>query len=394
MKKTTTNKSYKADIQPLDVFLLCSAYAIAASFITVALTINVNELVLSAIALSICAFSIFVFARIAKTFKAIIMYAIILGASAFVGGSLLLIGLFAALALCCCALAYLINNSKSPFIWGIPLIPLIVALFISPNANGILVSLSPLPAAILLAYSTNKRLDRVSAVCRISFGLCIVFVASALIALYSTMGEISLTAAKSFIEALKEEMVVACMTAMQEIEEMMGLDMSDTDMLMVVDAAVGTVFNLLPGLLITISNIIAYIIHSLYLTVCYPDPKKNRDELAPMLEFDISLTSAIVYIVAVVATFVLVTGGSALYGAVAENIVIVLAPGLILVALGGIRSLIAKKGPSCLGTLIYMGIIFLLATFSIYAIIGVALAGAVFIILAYVSDYKKRKSGN
>ena len=394
MKKTITNKQNKADIQPLDVFLLCSAYAIAASFITVALTININELVLSAIALVICAFSVFVLARIAKTFKAVIMYAIILGVFAFIGGSLLLIGLFAALALCCCCLAYLINNSKSPFIWGAPLIPLIVALFISPNANGILVSLSPLPAAILLAYSTSKRLDRVSAVCRISFGLCIVFVASALIALYSTMGEISLTAAKSFIEALKEEMVVACMTAMQEIEEMMGLDMSDTDMLTVVDAAVGTVFNLLPGLLITISNIIAYIIHSLYLTVCYPDPKKNRDELSPMLEFDISLTSAIVYIVAVVATLVLVTGGSALYGAVAENIVIVLAPGLILVALGGIRTLIAKKGPSCLGTFVYMGVIFLLATFSIYAIIGVALTGAVFIILAYVSDYKKRKNGN
>lgn len=394
MKKTITKKQNKADIQPLDVFLLCSAYAVAASFITVALTINISELVLSTIALAICAFSIFVFARIAKTFKAIIMYAIILGVSAFIGGSLLLIGLFAALALCSCSLAYLINNSKSPFIWGIPLIPLIVALFISPNANGILISLAPLPAAILLAYSVNKRLDRVAAVCRISFGLCAVFVASALITLYSTMGEISLASAKSFIEILKEEIVILCMTAMQEIEEMMALDMSETDMRTVIDAIVGTVFNLLPGLLITVCNIIAYIIHSIYLTVCYPDPQKDREELSPMLEFDISLTSAIVYIVAVVATLVLVTGGSALYGAVAENIVIVLAPGLILVALGGIRAFMAKKGPSCLGTLVYMGVIFLLATFSIYAIIGVALAGAVFIILAYVSDYKKRKKGN
>ncbi|MBE6535728.1 MAG: DUF2232 domain-containing protein [Ruminococcaceae bacterium] len=394
MKKSITKKQNKADIQPLDVFLLCSAYAIAASFITVALTININELVLSAIALAICAFSVFVFARIAKTFKAIIMYAIILGASAFIGGSLLLIGLFAALALCCCSLTYLLGNSKSPFIWGVPLIPLIVALFISPNANGIIVSLSPLPAAILLSYSVNKKLDRVSAVCRISFGLCVVFVVSALITLYSTMGEISLAAAKSFIDTLKEEITVACIAAMEEIEEMMGLDMSDTDMRTVVDAGVGTVFNLLPGLLITVSNVIAYIIHSIYLTVCYPDPKKSRDELSQMLDFDISLTSAIVYIVAIVAAFVLVTGGSALYGAVAENIVIVLAPGLILVALSGIRAFIAKKGPSCFGTLLYVGVIFLLATFSIYAIIGVALAGAVLIILAYVSDYKKRKNGN
>lgn len=394
MKKTTVKKQNKADIPPLDVFLLCSAYAIAASFITVALTVSVNELILSMVALAICAFSIFVFARIAKTFKAIIMYAIILGASAFIGGSLLLIGLFAALALCACSLAYLIENSKSPIIWGIPLIPLIVALFVSPSAHSILISLSPLPAAILLAYSVSKRLDRVSAVCRISFGLCVVFVASALVTLYSTMGEISLTAAKTFIDALKEGIVVACMSAMEEIKEIMGIEMSSTDMRTVIDAAVGTMFNLLPGLLITLCNVVAYIIHSIYLTVCYPDPKKSREELAPMLEFDISLTSAIVYIVAVIATFVLVTGGSALYGAVAENIVIVLAPGLILVALGGIRELIAKKGPSCLGTLIYFGVIFLLATLSIYAIIGVALAGAVLIILAYVSDYKKRKSGN
>ncbi|MBE6706742.1 MAG: hypothetical protein E7577_03780 [Ruminococcaceae bacterium] len=394
MKKQTTKEQNKADIRPLDVFLLCSAYAIAASFITVALTININELVISAVALAICAFSVLVLARIAKTFRAVVFYTIILGASAFIGGSLLLIGLFAALALCCCSLAYLINNSKSPFIWGIPLIPIILALFISPNANGILVAISPLPATILLAYSTKKRLDRVSAVCRISCGLCIVFLASFFIALYSVKGVISIAAAKELIVELKEAISAECLLLMNELMATLGYELSSIDVKTLVDSAVGTVFNLLPGLIITLSNIIAYIIHSLFLTVCYPDPRKSKDELMPMLEFDISLTSAIVYVIAVVATFVLVSGGSALYGAVAENIVVVLAPGLILVALGGIRSLITKKGPSCLGTLLYVGVIFLLATFSVYAIIGVALAGAVFIILAYVSDYKKRKSGN
>ena len=108
-----------------------------------------------------------------------------------------------------------------------------------------------------------------------------------------------------------------------------------------------------------------------------------------MLSFEMSLTSSIVYIASLVFSLLLVSESLALWGTAAENIALVLAPGLILTALAGIRALSMRKGPSCLGTLLYLGVIFMLASLSGIVIMLVALVGAVLNIVAHIA---KRKS--
>ena len=120
--------------------------------------------------------------------------------------------------------------------------------------------------------------------------------------------------------------------------------------------------------------------------------EKDREQITPMLSFDMSLASAIVYILAVITSLFFTSGRVEIAGAVAENVVIVLAPGLVITALSVIRAFMTKKGPSCLGTLGYFGIILMLASFSPIAIGCVALAGAILLICSHIAAHTANKN--
>ena len=167
-----------------------------------------------------------------------------------------------------------------------------------------------------------------------------------------------------------------------ELLSEVGLDVTN-----IASVAVSSAFNLLPAIIIVICNVCAYVLHSLFMSVLFVTDEQ-RKESVDMLNFDMSIYSAIIYIAALVLSFVLGNGKAAMYGAVAQNLVLVLAPGLILVALAGMRALTARKA-SCLGSLLYFGIIFLLASLSPIAITVTALAGAILIIAANVAKSKK-----
>ena len=70
---------------------------------------------------------------------------------------------------------------------------------------------------------------------------------------------------------------------------------------------------------------------------------------------------------------------------------LILIPGLILTALAGIRMLTMRKGPSCLGTLVYMGSIFLIASLSPAVIIAASVLGAILIIITNIAKAKAEK---
>ena len=395
MKKESSSeiKKTKAGLSALDILLICVSYTLAAVYIPLTTTFITNAIALSAIALGVCVISILVLARLARTFKAVIGYAIILGVLTLLGGSVTLMGYLAAFVLATSAFAFLILRCRSPFVYILPAVPLLVVVFATRSVIGTLISVSVVPAAILLALSVKNKLPRVSAICRISVGIRAMAAAIFAVTVYTAYGELTVEAVRAFIEAFKTQFRIMCMTVIEELGTVIEQNISEDYVTKILDAAIDTIFNLLPGIVITLSNVTAYIIHAAFITVCYPD-EKHKEEIAPMLSFDMSLVSAIVYILAIIPALFLSTGKAAIAGAVAENVVLVLAPGLIITALTGIRSLMSKKGPSCLGTLVYFGIIFMLASLSPFAIVGVALAGAVLLILAHVSDRKAKKNGN
>lgn len=373
-----------------ELALSCLFYIFAAAYIPIALYLPMNEWLSAVIALTVCVLGIAVLTKIAHGVRNIIGYIIIVGIFILFGGMLLPIGIFSAFASASCIFAYLVSQKRTPFIWGIPAIPLILSLLIVKSVTGAVLALFALPCSVMLALAVKDKCGRVEAVCRISFGICLSAVLLFMCTVYSVYGELSVQNAKLLIEAAREQVTVILNSATEEIGSVLGYDLTSVGITNIIDVSVSSLFNLLPALVITLANVAAYIIHSLYLSVVYTTEEEKKEAL-PMLSFDMSLMSAILYIVSLILAFALTSDSTAIYGTAAENLMLVLAPGLILTALAGIRALTSRRGPSCLGTILYFGVIFLLVSLSVYAIVGVSLVGAILIILANIA---KKKSDN
>ncbi len=385
MKQKDTKQTRIAADTPL-LFL----YFIAACvYISLALTLNVGEWLLATVSLAFCLIGTAVLARIAGSFKRVLGYSMIILIFVFFGGSLLPVGLLAAFTSAVCVYTYLLLRRPSPFLWGIGAVPLVISVLVVKSMLAAILSLAPLPCALLLAYSVKKGFDRVRSVCYLSFGICLPIVLCFIAAINSIYGEVSFAVAKSLIDALREQIVLTLSAVSDQMTEL--VDLGSADMSSYIVSAVNAAFNLLPAILITLANLIAYMIHSAFLSI-YCKDEETRTSALPMLAFDMSLTSAIVFILSLICALALVSDSTALWRTAAENMLVILAPGLILTALGALRMLTSIKGPSCLGTLVYLFVIFMLVSFSLPAILITATAGAVVIILAHVS--KKGKSHN
>jgi len=385
IKKVEQNTELRA----AGVILLCIYYALACIYIPISVYVNMNDWLLSVLSLGVCVLSAVALAKAARTFHAVISYSLIIAIFIFFGGSLLPVGIFAAFASATCIYAYLLLKHPSPFLWGLPAIPFIVGLLLSKGALCAVLSLCTLPASLLLAYSLKKRLERVSAVCHISFGICAVIVIGFLAAVYGRSGELTVSSAKELIDAARTQLSAILSSTATQMSDMVGFELSESDVASYVANITDTLFNLLPAIAVTLGNIAAYIIHSMCLGICF-SAEEDKDSVRPMLVYDMSVVSAIVFIIALVLSFALSTDSLYMYGTVAENIMVILCPGLILVALGALRMLTSRKGPSCLGTLAYMLVIFMLASLSPFAIIGTALAGAVAVIFVNVAKAKSQ----
>lgn len=388
-KKDKTISEKNRDI--IRVTLGALFYIFATTYLPLAVLTEMSGWIASAAALAVCVLGILVLTRLAGSFAQLFGYTMILGIFILFSGALVPIGIFSAFASASCIFAYLLLEKKTPFIWGLPLISLILSLLITRTLFGAVLSAVTLPCSLLLAYSVKHKLDRGGAVCRISLGICIPIIAVLAIAIFSEYGEISMRTVQAFIDMLRKSITELLSSAVSDVGELLGYELVGADTDSVIVAAVASLFNLLPAILITIGNITAYIIHSLYLSVAYSYDEK-RKEATPMLSLNMSLASAIIYTVALVLSFTLVSDSTAIYGTAAENILLILAPGLILTALGALRAFTTRKGPSCLGSIIYFGVIAMLIRLSVFAIIGIALAGAVLIIISHIAKRKSDKA--
>ena len=375
----------------VDTVLCCIFYVLACAYIPIAMYMPMHELASAVLALGVSVAGILILFRIARTFSAIASYAIILGILILFGGTLLPIGLFSAFVTATCVFAHATLNKKAPIIWGIPLIPLAVAILIFRSPSAAVLSLATLPCSLLLAYSIKHRIERVGSVCRLSLGICIFVIALFCATVWTVYGELTLASSRALIESLRNYTVLLFDSAAAELGSAIGIDTATSDVKNLVDVTVASMFNLLPALIITASNIVAYVIHSLFLSVSFTSDEEKK-EAVPMIILNMSLASAIVYLCSFVLSFALSSESVALYGTAAENMLLILAPGLILTTLGVIRGISAKKGPSCLGTLLYFAVIFLLISFSAFAIIAVSFAGAILIISAHIAKRKSDKA--
>ena len=114
----------------------------------------------------------------------------------------------------------------------------------------------------------------------------------------------------------------------------------------------------------------------------------DKTKISKMIIFEMSLISAIVFIISFVTMMILSFSGISVWSVTAENIAIILMPGLLFSAFAAFRGFLLLKNNSCLGALLYLISIMMIFYIPTVMIPLGSFAGAVLIILNNISKYR------
>lgn len=330
-------------------------YLLLAVYLPVAFFTNINITVLQVISIAAAVACAFAISRLSGAKKPSGSILLLIGCFIFLGT--VLCGLVAALLGTVCILGYLLISAKNTATKIFLLFPAIAAYIItcfligSPIAAAI--ALVHIPAAIALAYAFKKKLSRISAICHISVGI-ILGVAAISAAWFIKSYGLSLDTLISIINTTKQNLIEALANALFSFSgELLKISLTDARELSGV--VITATFNLLPAIVVVLSNILAFFIQSM-MTRMLLRSTKNKEDIKTMVAFEMSLVSAILFLVTMIAAAVLSKNVS-VWSVTVENVMFILMPGLIFTAVGTLRAFMFAKGHSCLGFLAYIAIV-------------------------------------
>ena len=278
----------------------------------------------------------------------------------------------------------------------IPMIPLLAyaaALAVSRDPFMAAAALIPFPPMVVLALGTRNSaekengLTRVGVICATSLTLGLSILAVAALLLYRALGSLSADVLLAWIEALRAAFIENILSA--EIPE--GLDpelVAQLEQLLTYSGAenmVNSAFNLLPAIFVVAVNVIAAVAQSIQFstlrTFGFGDSLTDRVRIYRM-----SLISCLVFLAAYLIAFFENGDSSTLTGTVAQNVYIILLPGLALAGMIRITAALTRKGPRGMGCLFFLIILipclfivspFVLAAFEVIGHIFSAVTSAI-----------------
>ncbi len=277
-------------------------------------------------------------------------------------------------------------QSKKQLAW-FPLVPIAayaVTLALSRDPVGSVAALVPVPPMLVLAWGTRNSaeketgLTRVGVICATSLALGLSMGAMILLSVYRHLGALEPTALWDALESFRVALVdqITSMEIPTEglneeaLEEVKSL-FSHAN----VSNMVNSMLNILPAMAVVTVNLISasaqLIQHASLRTFGFENSITDR-----VKAYRMSLISCVVfllaYLVAFLETFLEGASTSTLTGTVAQNIYIILMPGLALAGMLRIMRGLVKKGPRGMGCLFYLIILipclFLFAPFVFAAV--------------------------
>ncbi len=253
------------------------------------------------------------------------------------------------------ALALSVMTRKQA-IWA-PLLPIaayVATLLYSRDLVASAACLLPLPAAWALALGTRRAAarengpGRVGVICLTSLALTVSFVGMGAVILYRLLGTLDLSALKNALEAARENVIVWVTSAELPAEtpdELRALLTRENVELMVN----GTV-NLLPGYIIALINVLAAVSQLLFQAtlVSFGCGASLSDRVRV---FRMSAVSCVVFLAAYLLTVIGNGDASTLWGTVAQNIYVILLPGLAFAGLLRLTAGIVRRHMGCFSLL-------------------------------------------
>lgn len=302
--------------------------------------------------------------RVTRTAKAIVPLLIVVGGFlAVYTNSLIPAGVFCGVVFTVSEGSLLIAVQTKSDLRLLPLIPIAayaVTAILSRDPVGAVAVLVPWPAAIVLAQGTRASAakedgpTRVGVICSTSVALGLSLGAIILLSIYRQVGSLDPAVLGQEMDAYREAIIQSFITAEipegtdPELVEKWKSFMTYANMKEVVNSA----FNLLPGVAVAcvlmLTAACQAIQHAALRTFGFEESVTDR-----VKEFRMSLISCVVFLIAYLMVMLDRSTLSSISGTVAQNLCIILLPGLALVGmLRTVRSL-TKKGARGMGCLFF-----------------------------------------
>ena len=260
--------------------------------------------------------------------------------------------------------AFLVATLSRRQLCWFPLVAILAfaaALAVTRDPFSAAAALVPFPAMLALALGTRSSaakedgMTRVGVICATSLALGVTLLAAIALLVFHQLGTLSLDALAAEVEALREALINDITSA--KIPEGMDPEMvAELEKLLTYSSArnmVNSVFNLLPALFVVAVNIISavaqMILHSTLRVFGFEESLTDR-----VRAFRMSLISCLVFLAAYFVFFTESEDASTLAGTVAQNIYMILMPGLALAGMIRITGALTRKGPRGLGCLFYI----------------------------------------
>ncbi len=338
--------------------------------------------------LLLTAVSIIAQIRLTHSVMGAIGHIVILSSIALLGGSPFLSGLFGALLSACCSFSVFCRHGGGAYAPALPLLSYGISALILQDPIPAALSLIVLPPALMLLLCLRTKAARIPAICRISVAVLAGALPVVGLAIHHQVGTLSMASLRQFLEDIR----LGAANAFAESIAIAGIPLgTNSDTAEYANALVNALFNVFPALIVIAAMLVAYGIHSAALR-CLIGQGEDLHTLKKMISFDMSLTSALLYFAAMLLSMILVGEQTALFGAVAQNLYLILAPGMLMTAWIAMNALLFAKAPSCFSTIVYFGILLLLFNFPSIMLPLAAAFGAGVVILGRIRLRQNKKN--
>ena len=360
-------------------FLGAIIYAVLLAYVPTLLFCNIPELAVEAYSIAAVALFAFSLYKLTTSKRALVSLIIPAGILFLFGGSFVAFAVIVSFISSVALLACLIYKADSFAARALPILfTVAVYLVISIFSGSFIVAatcFAALPAAITLALCLFAKVPRVSTVCRVSIAL----LAPSLVLLLawfllSKNGDTeALVATVDYIKAGLADTYAESMIAI-------GMAEDTPETYTFAKSSVTLLFNLLPAVVITTLNIVAYMLQSFTATMVVSE-SSDKETVVSLYAFKMSTCSAVVFFAFLVLYAVLLEEGRDDLAMAALNVIVILVPGLINTTLVTIKRLTFLRKASCLGVILYVGAIMLLINIPEYSIIGGSIIGAAILVI-------------
>lgn len=380
-------------INATDALFLSIIALLLSAFLPIALFYNMQELLLEGISLITIGASVLALYKIVGTKRPFIPTTITAAiAFFFIGASATALVLSFMVSICLIAhvLLFADNTASKVMCLISPVAAYFISVVLIDGFATSAVAFVPLAVALALYYAVSNNLHKVSAICHMSAAMLIFIcgiVAIRYVALHGTDLALAKESIETFRETLTDLTAKMLMAVAGELSEVAEISMTDATELATV--SVNAMFNLLPAIIVIIANVAAFFTHSMMVSTLFSE-KAPSPTLKNMMLFDMSLISAIVFLITSILGLIFIKADVSAWLVTAENVSMILMPGMILTAIMMLRGITAtQKG--CASSIIYFGIIFSMLYVTTVMLPIVSLVGAVTVILNNIAKHNLLK---